>query len=256
MSLDTFSLFYFVDPVTENNNFINFDEGNGEISTEVDVGAFTLTDLTTRIETALNGAGNNTYTVTFDRNKRKYTISSDGIFDLLVNTGSQSGVSIFPLIGFTNGDRTGSTSYTGESRAGKKFEPQFILQDYNPSGLNESRAAASVNESTTGKVEVVSFGTVSFVDMNIRYINNKKMDGLVIKNDPQGVENAVTFMKHVTNKRPVEFMEDINNPAFFESLLLENTPQSRQGTQFQLQERIQDNLPKFYDTGQLRFRVI
>jgi len=253
----SFSIFYFIDPVEQDNKFLNFDEGGGEITAEVQVGSFTPTELMTRVETALNAAGTLTYAVSFNRTTRKVTISADSAFDLLVFSGSQAGTSIFKLLGFTgSSDLTGQSSYTGDSAAGFVWEPQFMLQDFVDPENRQEKVDATVNEPTSGlRVETVSFGRRKFLEFNVPFITDKAQPGGPIKNDLNGVANARRFLVHSTDKRPVEFMKDIGDRSSFITLLLERTPQSENGTGFDLDEMIDENLLGYFRTGILRYRV-
>ena len=54
----------------------------------------------------MNKAGNQEYTITLDRDTRKFSISALNNFELLINTGSQKAVSVFTLLGFEESDRS------------------------------------------------------------------------------------------------------------------------------------------------------
>lgn len=255
MSLTTFSQFFFGFTIDVTNNKLNFDEGGGELTATIDSGSFAMSDIATKLKTALDAAGALTYTVTLDRSTRKFTIAATGVFDLLITSGSQAGTSIFSLIGFTGSDVTGSASYESNTTAGSIYQTQFILQDHVASTENQEFVDALVNESSSGIVEVVNFGTKSLVQFNMRFITNINQSGAgVILNNASGVSNANTFMKNIIKKVPYEFMKDKNTPATFQKLLLDSTPESGRGTGYRLKEM--NDLPGYFQTGILISRVL
>lgn len=255
MSLSTFSIFYYDFDITDDERFISFNEGSGEIIAELEVGSYTATDLAIQIADAMNGIGSNTYFCEFKRTTRSFEISSSGPnFSLLVQTGT-SGQSAFPVIGFTGADRTGANLYEG-GVAGDFYEPQFVLQDHIAKENYQKLADASINKTANGRIEVVKFGLEKFIQANIRFVTNRPTDGIIIKNNPTGVEDLQRFMQFATQKKPFEFMADIDNRALFDTLILESTTFERNGTGYQLKELYDRGLPLIYETGILTFRVV
>jgi len=251
----TFSLFYFNFDVDKSNRFLNFKEGAGpELTASVAVGSHTFTEILTEVKTAMDAVGALVYTVTGDRDTREITISSTSAFDLLISSGTQVGSSVFATIGFTGADLTGLTTYTGNP-AGQIYEPQFKLQSFISSEDSQESVNASVNTTANGEVEVIRFGLAKFIEMNIRYGTDLKADGKVIKNNPTGLTDLRTFMQFITTKAPVEFMIDIDTRSTFQKVILESTPSSRQGIGYRLNERYDNNLPGYFDTGPLTFRI-
>lgn len=255
MSLDTFSIFYYGFDISDDERFISFNEGSGEIIAELDVGSYTATQLAVHVQDAMNAIGSNTYFVTFNRATRTYEIESNGPnFDLLVATGT-SGQSAFPILGFTGSDRTGTNTYTG-SEAGDFYEPQFVLQDHIAKENYQKLADAAINKTANGRIEVVKFGLEKFMQANIKYVTNRPSDGVVIKNNATGVEDLQRFMQFATQKKPFEYMADIDNRAVFDTLILESTTFDRNGTGYQLKELYDKGLPLIFETGVLTFRVV
>src|SRR5690606_20169751 len=109
----------------------------------------------------------------------------------------------------------------------------------------QERIGASVNESANGEIEVISFGLRKFIEMNIMYINNRPQDGTVIKTNLSGVSDAIDFMEFITQKFPFEFIPDIADRDTFYKVLLESTPQSREGVGFKLRELVGRGLPGY-----------
>lgn len=257
MSLETYSLFYYGQEVLDSNKNLNFDEGAGELTAIVDIGSYSHTELATAVQTALNDVGENTYTVTFNRSARSYTISSDDTFDLLITSGSQVGTSIFSTLGFTGADVTGLDEYSGGA-SGSEYEPQFLLQDFVSDDDNQSKIDAKVNESSGGTVEIVSFGTRKIIEMNIKYATDRDVSKSgVIKHNASGVSSLRSFMQGITKKGPFEFIQDISNKSSFKKVILESTLESKDGVAYKLKElSITGGPTGFFETGLLRLRVL
>jgi hypothetical protein len=256
MALSTFSCFYYGFEITSENNRINFSEGAGELTATVTVGSYTHTDVIAAVATALNNVGGLVYTVTLNRATRAITIAATGTFSLLTTSGTQSANSPFSLLGFTGADKTGLSTYTGTA-SGFNYEPQFRLQEYVPLEHWTGAALASVNKSASGRVEVVKFGDESFMQCDIKYANNViQPDNDIIKSNASGVEDLLSFMNFLITKGPIEFIPDIDTPNTFYKLLLESTPDSKDGVSFKLKERYDQGLPDWYDTGILKFRQV
>jgi hypothetical protein len=256
VALDSFSIFYYGHEVTAENNRISFDEGGGELIATLTLGFYSLTDYAIEVQAALNDAGALTYTCAASRTSRLITISADGNFDLLFDTGSTSTVSANEMLGFDADDFTGDDTYTGTLPSGSQYRPQFILQDYLSADDNNRLVDAVVNKAANGRVQVIRFGSERFIEMNIKFITDLDMDGKVILNNPDGVDAARDFMNYVIKKSPIEFMEDISTRSTFYKVLLESTPEEKNGTAYKLKEMVSKNLPGLFETGKIQFRVL
>lgn len=259
MSISTFSVFYTTIVVNSENNYINFDEGAAEFSPTIDGGSYTVTEILTAIKTAMDGAGALTYTVALDRDTRQVTISSTANFSLLLSTGSQVSNAIWSSIGFTSGaDLSAASTYTGASGAATEYKPQFIMQDYIESQNFKQKISPTVNESASGKIEVVSFGTRQFFEMSFKFITDLAMDGVVIKNNPSGISDFRAFLDSIILKGNLEFIPDIGDRSTFFKVLLEDIPSGGggKGTGYKLVELTSKNLPGIYELNKIRFRVV
>ncbi len=256
MSLKTFSKFYYGHEITKDNYTIPFDEGSGELTAELDIGAYTLTGFVAEVSKALNAAGALTYAVSVDRDTRIITIAASGTFELLTSTGLTNASAAWSLLGYTTAaDKTGASSYAAENASGEVYENQFIMQDYIDPNHWVSTVDASVNKSTSGVVEVVTFGEEKFLQCNMRYITDLAGDGQVIKTQANAVQNTVNLLSYLIRKNPVEFIPNIDDTDVFYSLLLESTPDNQKGVGFKLRELYDRGLPGYYETGPLKFRV-
>lgn len=80
ISLKSIILPNLVYPINSNYNTIVFEEDGkaADFTATLTAGAYTATELATEIKTQMDSAGANTYTVTYDSNTFKYTISTSG----------------------------------------------------------------------------------------------------------------------------------------------------------------------------------
>jgi hypothetical protein len=257
MTIQTRSKFYFINEVDDSNLNLPFDEGSGEINAQLNVGGYSVTQLAVEIARALNDAGSQPYTVSFDRENRTYTISSDATFTLLGASGATSGLSIFPTIGFDLIDKSGQLSYSSDSVAGNEYKPQFFLQRFTPFENFREKVDSKVNEAASGNLETVSFGERRFMEFELRFVTDiDQGPNGVIETNVNGVSNLRDFMEFITNKLPLEFMADRKDVSTFETILLERTPESPDGVNFKIKEQFQQGLAGYFRTGTLRFRKV
>jgi hypothetical protein len=250
----THSLFYYGFTVTESSRSLDFVEGGVSKEAVLDLGNNTFSTIASKVQTALNSVSENVYTVTGDRETRKFTISSSEPFDLPFATGANASTSVGSLLGFS-GDLTGFSSYEGEA-AGGVYAPQFKLQSFLSPLDNSELVSATINESTSGALEIVTFGKRRFFEFELKYITNRPQPlGGPIKNNSEGVESARAFMSFAIEKRPLEIMIDEDNKSVFETILLESTPSSGVGTSFRLVESFSDR-PDYFESGLLRWRKL
>lgn len=259
MSLQTRPVFYTVGDVNELNNQINFVEPNiapTELTANISVGSYSMTELMNEIVLALNSAGDQTYTATFNRDTRIVTISSSDTFELLFSSGTST-IQINDLIGFGSTDRTGASTYDGVTAMGDEYVPQFPVQNFIDFDDDVQNVQSNVNESASGIQEVVTFGQRKTMTMNITNITDRfKAKGNFIENNSNAVQDARDFLSFAITKSNLEFMKDRSDRATFHKVLLESTTASRDGTGFRLRELVGQGLEGFYETGNLRFRLI
>lgn len=253
MSIETYSVFNYGHTITDDNKFINFNEGGGELSAQISVGSYTLGEFTDAIALAMNDVGALEYTVTLDRSTRFITVTSTAAFDLLIASGTNSAISAYGLMGFFGADLTGLLTYEGGAASGSQFEPQNILQSFIPFENNVRNTNSSVNQSASGVVEVVTYGQVRFMECNIVPQTDVPNQGY-IKNDVAGLANLRDFLSYSITKAPIEFVPDIDTPSTFTKCLLESTRQSRDGVDFKITQF--KKLFKYFQSGQLTFREL
>lgn len=255
MALKSLSAFIYGHTIDDSNQFINFSEdGITELAATIEVGSYTLTSFLDAIAVALNDIGDNEYTVSVDRSTRLITISADANFDLLVTTGTQVAISAFQLMGFTT-DRSGSNSYVADVASGLLYEPQTKLYGFVPFENNNSTVQSKVNESSNGDIELVTYGDRKFARFNIKYISDIEGQNYITSN-PNAVAEANAFMNYIRLKRPFEFITDKTDFNNYYSAILESTPQSGDGTSYELEELYAEGLAFYYQTGIITLRQI
>lgn len=261
--IDSYSAFYYGYKINAQpyNGFINLREGAGpELSIQIPVGSYTLNTLVQAIRNALLSQATLDYQVSANRLTRRITISANSTFTLLTSTGSNLGTSIWSLIGFDSAtDKTGATSYTGSNPSGKAYYPQFPLQSYVSDDDFQGRNQASKNVGANGRtVEVINFGLAKFVEFDIKFITSRAdvSDGVLIKKNSRGLEDARDFLRDITALNKFEFMEDLNAPGNFKTCIVESMPSFQDGTGYKLRELFNENLRDIYETGIIKLRVV
>lgn len=255
--INTYSVFYYGYVIDSSNYSLNFKEGVGpELTTYLNPSEYTFTTFATEIQRALNDIGALTYTVTANRSTRTITVAATGTFSLLVSSGTNAGTAPFTLMGFIGADRTGAATYTGNTTSGSEYKPQFKIQNYISSDNWQQAADATINKTASGRVEVVKFGIEKFVQMQFQYITeiDQGCDG-PIRNDPSALLNIQTFMQYCATKAELEFMPDENNRSSFQTLIYDSAQASNTGTGYKLKELYDKNLPGYFETEQLKFRL-
>ena len=256
MSITTQSVFYYGHQIDETNFSLDFDEGGPELQASVLIGDYSLEEYAVAIANAMNVIGGQVYTVTVDRSTRILTISAPGNFSLLPVTGSRIGTTTFGLAGFTS-DKTGSNSYGGDSSSGSEYRPQTVFRKYTPFEDNENAISSSVQEATSGIIETLSFGTRQIMECEIWGISDlATTSNSVVEQNLTGRQDARDFMSFARSKSKMEFMEDRSLANVFHKILLEKTPEGRDGTSFKFKKMFGLGHAPYYTTGNLQFRKV
>jgi len=252
--ITTRSKFYYGHRVTILNRSLDFKEGAGpELQATLKVGDYTITEFAAEVARAMNVAGTQTYTVTFDRGTRIITIAAASAFTILIVTGSRAGTSIGPILGMSV-DTGPGVSLAGASASGKEYQTQYPVDKYLDPIHNVVKETASVNVSAVGVTQLIYFGDGSRVEMDIRVITNKTgLKNSPFLNNATGIPDALDFMAYIISKSKVEFMPDVDDSNNFVKLILESTPDSKNGTEFSI---VNMKTPDVYRTGVLTFRKV
>jgi hypothetical protein len=259
MALSKYSAFYYGHTISRSNRFLNFGEAYLDPAQRVGlvaIGSFTITEFGNRIATALNTAGDQEYTVTLDRDTRKFTISAANNFELLLDTGNQKTVSAFTLLGFTGGsDLTGSNTYTASDASGSEYITQTPLLNFSDFDKNREKSEASVKSTPSGITEVISYSTLERMNCSLPVITNY-IPQKNIRETATGVEEALDFLNYAIGKAPMEFIYQYDLPNNFKPVILDKTKKSSKGVGFELKERVKDSLPGYYEISGLVFLKI
>lgn len=250
MGISTYSNFTYGHTINVDNQTIDFSEGAGQLTGVIPIGSYSLEEFAPIVANTLNTKGGQEYTVVLNRTNRKLTISAVSNFELLPVTGTNVSSSAYSLIGFTT-DRTGSNSYEADIASGFVYTPQNILQKFVDFQNNVKTVSASVRQTASGEVEVVSYGTVQFMKCMIMPITDYVPQLSIISN-ANAVGEYRAFMEYCITKAPIEFVEDSSNPSSFHKCLLESTKQSSSGVDFEVMEN--KKLFNWFESGQLTFR--
>lgn len=214
--------------------------------------AYTLQSIANALSSALNLSGNQSYTVEANINSRSLTISSDDEFSILINTSPFAGSSIHQVLGLGFNDLTGQDTYA-TSALGILYKPQFFLLDYVSGEDNQQAVDSTINETSGGEVEVVRYGIKKIYELTIDFVTNEPQDNW-IDNDQMSVDKLRLFLEYIVQKGVVEFFPDRDDLNSSVPLVLETTPESRNGVSFKIKEK--PGFPNYFTTGLLTFRKV
>jgi hypothetical protein len=254
--INTIPIFYYDFKISAENFYINFNEGLGERTALVSPGNYSAQELANEVTRVMNEAGDQVYLCSFNRALRLFSFSAPFAFDLLVFTGSNAGLSAYPVLGFIGADLTGLTTYQANEQSGKEFIPQFSLQNFVDFEDFQEFADAKVNESASGEIEVYTIGQRKFMEFAINYSTNFNQGKAgIIRTDSQGVEKIRDFLRYCITKGTLEFMPDMTDRSTYQTIILETTEASSSGTGYKLNELYSKGLPGYFDTGSLKWRL-
>ena len=252
--LKTRSRFWYGHFADADNFAIDFDEGGPELQASIPQRDYSPTEAFTQLQNQLTATGGQAYTVTVDRDTGIVTVSAPGTFSILPVTGSRTASEAWNLFGFTT-DRTGSASYDSDVASGIFYEPSAVLKDYKDPEVGINQPGAVRRVSRVGRSKSAQFGSIRTMECNIHLITEKigLTNTFEWVNNAAAVTEAVAFMTYVTQGRKFEFMKDKDTTSAFFKLILRETPQSRDGTAFDLSKGAADD---YHETGDLLFSEV
>jgi len=252
--INTLSMFYYGHTVKADSQYLDFDEGDGELTAQLAIGDYTLEEFAAAVASALSDVGTQDYIAYTTRGATPVVnISAGNNFDILCRTGTNFTQSAWELCGFTGVDKTGGNFYTG-GQSGLVYRCQYPFHDYQSPEDYQLLESASVNITAKGAVQVINFGHGRRMECNMRIITDRT--GLKIDpfyENPAGVEAARTFLRYLTTRSKVEFIPDVSVPSAFYKVQLESTEADRSGVAFKLKNM---GVPDFLETGKLLFREV
>ena len=256
-ALENHSKFYYGWQITNSNKYIDFNDGSGVQTATLKLGYYSSTDLTIEIKKKMDALSSLDFAISFNRTTRKFTISSTSNFSLLFATGPNAAQSTSSLLGYSATDKTSASSYLAESVSGFEYSTQFYIQSYKDTSTNRKAIDGIVNESASGDIEVIKFGNKRFMEGEFLFITNIIQESIsIIRTNSTGREDFIQFIEWCTEKAPVEFIKNENDPSTFQTLVLESTPSDGKGLDYDLIEMYDRGLAQYYRSGVLKFRLI
>lgn len=246
-------IFYGLD-VTEDNRYLSLSDADGSYSVDIKVNDYTPTCLIDELNKIMISLDKDVR-FSFDRSTCRVKITTDSQLDLLIDSGS--GKSMFELLGFTGDvDLTGQTEYLADTPFGTRYQVQFCPQSLLRCEDNKRLKDATISESISGKYECFHCGEESFFEFNLRFITDIKQECFFMYSNPNGVQDARDLFDYMICKRAVELTPDCDFRDEFYTVVLDQTPESRNGTGYELKEMYAQGLCGYYETGLLRFKCI
>lgn len=255
--ITTHSKFLYGIEVEADTSFIDFDDGTTTYAVEISSGAKTPDDLIDEIEEKMNEVGSTvSFTCSFNRSTRIFTISGSAAFDLLANSGTNAASGIYSVLGISGAaDFTAVTSVVGTTAIGTVYSTQFKLQDYVPGSYNQMQRFSEVNKAASGKTTIVTYGTDEIFEMSFKWLTDlSQPSGGPIRNGT--VSSFATMMRYMTLKKPFEFYPDESDSSTYYKLILDSSSESGSGTGFKINPKYGSNLVGYYETGVMRMRVV
>lgn len=253
MALSSKSSFLYGYQITENNRSLDFKAAITDATPRLatlNLGFYSLTSLMTEITRALKALDSvNTYTVTADRTiaggtQNRITIASSGTyFQMLFASGPRAASSVASLLGFIPVDKTGFTSYSGNTSTGIQFTTShpgysYIGPDYN------QKVFGSVNVSASGQKEAIVFNVQKFITVEFKYEPKTKIDS-----------DWLSFFQWAIQQKRFEFIPEVSSPGVYYEVTFEKTGADGKGLAFALKEML-PQFPNFYQTGVLTMRKV
>jgi hypothetical protein len=255
-ALENHSKFYYGWQITNSNKYIDFNDGSGVKTATLKVGYYSSTDLMIEIKKKMDALSTLDFTISFNRTTRKFTISSTSNFSLLFSTGPNAAQSTAGLLGYTTTDKTSASSYLAENVSGLEYSTQFYIQSYKDTSTNRKAIDGVVNKSASGAIEVIKFGNERFMEGEFLFITNIIQESIsIIRTNSQGREDFIQFVEWCTEKAPIEFIKNENDPSTFQTFVLESTPTDSKGLDYDLIEMYDRGLAQYYRSGVLKFRL-
>ena len=255
-ALENHSKFYYGWQITTTNRYIDFNDGAGIKTAILKVGYYSSNDLIIEIKKQMDALSTLNFAVVFDRIARQFTISSTVSFSLLFATGPYFAQSTSALLGYTASNKTGASSYLAENVSGFEYSTQFYIQSYKDTSTNRRAIDGTVNKSASGVTEVIKFGTERLMEGEFLFITNITQESIsIIRTNNQGREDFIQFIEWCTEKAPIEFIKNENDPSTFQTFVLESTPTDSKGLDYDLIEMYDRGLAQYYRSGVLKFRL-
>lgn len=259
MAVNDRALFLYGFDINAFNQYINFKSSSlGPVLTAtLTPGNYTATEFMAEIKSAMEIADTlyaaSTFTLSLNRTvggglSNVMTISTNKPFlSLLFGSGPNAATNPSSLMGLSNSDYTGATSYAGSTNAGTILVPDFPTYNYlDPDSYVTNDGVKNV--SSAGIKETLVFTQMQFFQGQWKYINNFKTN--------TQLSQWQNFLKYAVKQLKFEFQPSVfEDPTVFFQCTLESTGGDGNGMGYKLNQMLGDGLYRFYDTGLMKFRI-
>ncbi len=145
------------------NNSIDFKEGAGNLLASIAQSTYTISQLVTAVQAALNSASSG-YVVSYNYSTHLLTINNATTFTLLFGTGPNILTSAAPILGFNLVDSTASTSVTAQNTIGSYLAISSTQEYIGLAALNDVRSIAFLTDTIPLVSEQLPFAPVQVGD--------------------------------------------------------------------------------------------
>lgn len=258
MALETHSRFYYGWQITNQNQYFDYDDGDGVKSVKLSPGYYSTKTLSNELKKKIEEVSEFTYSVIFNRITRKWSITNQtGNFEIKFATGPFVDKSCSAVFGFNPVDISGSASFTSQNVSGYEYKTQFHLQSYRDTNTNRKAIDGLVNKSSNGVIEVIKFGNERFMSCEMLYVTEiVQQFGSIVRTNVNGFNDLIQFMDWCTEKAPIEFMPNEDDQETYQEFILESTDKSTIGLDYEIDEMYDRSLPFYFKTGPLKFRLM
>lgn len=234
-----------------------------EYTVYIPIGRYTGESLAVAIKAACEAeVPTETFTVTYDKVTRKFYILCSNGFEILFGSGVVTLNNCASVIGFNNTDHTVTLNpplfdYESDFAAGYEYKPQFPLQSYNKLGTIKKLTDPVVNKTADGEIEMVYYGEENYIEFEIKYITDIHYpDGSLIRNNQNALSEVKSFLNYCILKNIVTFYPDENSDEVINIRLDKTSEDSTNGTAYRIEEEYNANMPNYYKTNKLTWRVM
>lgn len=256
--INTHSSFLYGFDVNDDNRYLDVVVSSVAYQVVLDIGSYTADEFISEVQNKLNELQTSViFTVSLNRSTRIVTISGDGVFDLLVDSGVNAANGAYALLGVPTGsDFLAQTNIVGTSAVGTLYKTQFKLQDFVDKEDNRMARFQTVSKSASGNTTLVKFGNDEMFEFSFKYLTDKLFASGPIRSQINALSNVRSLMRHMVEKKPVEFMPDENSPNTFYKCILDATSASSDGTGYKIEEQYGRGMVGYYEINGVKLRVL
>lgn len=234
-----------------------------EYTVYIPIGRYTGTSLAIAIKAACEAeVPTETFTVTYDKVTRLFYIQCSNGFEILFGSGIITANNCASVIGFNNTDHTVTLNpplfdYQSDFAAGYEYKPQFPLQSYVKNGQVKKLTDSILNKTADGDIEMIYYGEENYIEFEIKYITEIQYpSGSLIRNNQSALTEIKSFLNYCILKNIITFYPDENSSECIDIRLEKTSEDATNGTAYRIEEEYSANMPNYYKTNKLTWRVI